>query len=297
MKSPIVVSYPPDPNPHTPRLKLPSGAWDTHFHAVGPPQLYPYIEDRHHTPPAAPIEHYIAVAKVLGFERGVVMQHGFHGHDYAITLNAIRKSDGRFKGMILADPALDDGDIRKLHKGGIRGVRVELSRQAVGSFEDKRFERVVSRAANASWVVALHLNPDSIVRFADVIRRMPGPTIIENYALVDARKGLDQPALRTLLDLAGEPHIWLKAASAYRMILRGASYEQVLPIARAVHARSPDRTIWGTDWPHGGVYEPGRMPNDGDLVDTLIDFVPDETARHKLLVDNPKRLFASDEAC
>jgi 2-pyrone-4,6-dicarboxylate lactonase len=36
------------------------------------------------------------------------------------------------------------------------------------------------------------------------------------------------------------------------------------------------------------------MPNDGDLVDTLLDFAPDETVRRKLLVDNPKRLFDFD---
>jgi len=39
------------------------------------------------------------------------------------------------------------------------------------------------------------------------------------------------------------------------------------------------------------VFEPGVMPNDGDQVDWLLDVVPDETCRHKLLVDNPKRLF------
>jgi predicted TIM-barrel fold metal-dependent hydrolase len=33
------------------------------------------------------------------------------------------------------------------------------------------------------------------------------------------------------------------------------------------------------------------MPNDGDLIDMLADFAPDEAVRHKILVDNPKRLF------
>ena len=42
---------------------------------------------------------------------------------------------------------------------------------------------------------------------ADLIRGMPVPTIIENYCQVDARKGLDQPALKVMLDLAGEPEI------------------------------------------------------------------------------------------
>jgi predicted TIM-barrel fold metal-dependent hydrolase len=33
------------------------------------------------------------------------------------------------------------------------------------------------------------------------------------------------------------------------------------------------------------------MPNDGDLIDMLLDYAPDETQRRKILVDNPARLF------
>jgi predicted TIM-barrel fold metal-dependent hydrolase len=33
------------------------------------------------------------------------------------------------------------------------------------------------------------------------------------------------------------------------------------------------------------------MPNDGDLVDLIPHYAPDETQRRKLLVDNPARLF------
>ena len=33
------------------------------------------------------------------------------------------------------------------------------------------------------------------------------------------------------------------------------------------------------------------MPNDGDLMNMLLDFAPDEAVRRKILVDNPARLF------
>jgi len=33
------------------------------------------------------------------------------------------------------------------------------------------------------------------------------------------------------------------------------------------------------------------MPSDGDLMSIMLDFAPDETARRKILVDNPARLF------
>jgi predicted TIM-barrel fold metal-dependent hydrolase len=49
--------------------------------------------------------------------------------------------------------------------------------------------------------------------------------------------------------------------------------------------------IWGTDWPHSNNFAPGRTPNDGDLVDLLAAFAPDEAVRSKILVDNPAALF------
>jgi predicted TIM-barrel fold metal-dependent hydrolase len=33
------------------------------------------------------------------------------------------------------------------------------------------------------------------------------------------------------------------------------------------------------------------MPDDGDLVDLLADVAPDEPTRHRILVDNPERLY------
>src|SRR5689334_10453068 len=89
------VDYPPDPNPHTPCLKMPTGAWDPHFHVIGPPQRFPYVDGLNYFSPAAPAEHYFALAKILGFERVVVVQPRIHGTDPSVTLDAIAKSDGR----------------------------------------------------------------------------------------------------------------------------------------------------------------------------------------------------------
>jgi predicted TIM-barrel fold metal-dependent hydrolase len=33
------------------------------------------------------------------------------------------------------------------------------------------------------------------------------------------------------------------------------------------------------------------MPNDGDLVDLIPSWVPDEAARHRMLVENPAELY------
>jgi predicted TIM-barrel fold metal-dependent hydrolase len=38
------------------------------------------------------------------------------------------------------------------------------------------------------------------------------------------------------------------------------------------------------------------MPDDGDLVDLLAAFAPDESIRNRILVDNPARLYDFGQA-
>jgi predicted TIM-barrel fold metal-dependent hydrolase len=54
---------------------------------------------------------------------------------------------------------------------------------------------------------------------------------------------------------------------------------------------APDRVIWGTDWPHSGVFDAHRMPDDLDLVALTFDFAPGAQQHRALLVDNAARLF------
>ena len=69
----------------------------------------------------------------------------------------------------------------------------------------------------------------------------------------------------------------------------GAPYADTIPFARALHEAAPDRCVWGSDWPH--VSNWAAMPNVGDLLDPLAEWVPDEGERRRVLADNPARLY------
>lgn len=285
------VSLPPDPNPRQPKLMVPRGACDTHFHAFGPPHLFPYVEDRRYTPPAAPIEHFFGMAAVLGIERGVIVQPQVHRWDSASTLDAIAKGAGRLVGMVHANPDLTEADHRKLHAGGVRGVRFNFVGRTGGAFDAARLQRVVSQIAALGWPVDLHIEADFLDAHAELIRRVPLPVVIDHFANIRSDDGEDALRFRTLLDLLGEKHVWLKISGADRLMARGARYADVVALARVVIARAPERIIWGTDWPHSNIFAHGQVPNDGDLLNMLLDFAPEETLRRKILVDNPARLF------
>ena len=44
-----------------------------------------------------------------------------------------------------------------------------------------------------------------------------------------------------------------------------------------------------TDWPHPAIQTP--IPNDGDLLDLLHEWVPNIEMRKAVLVDNPSKLY------
>jgi predicted TIM-barrel fold metal-dependent hydrolase len=81
----------------------------------------------------------------------------------------------------------------------------------------------------------------------------------------------------------------LAADHRYRAKQDKLPFDDVLPHVRKLVEQYPSRLLWGSDWPHPQYFKP--MPNDVDLLDQMLDWVPDEAARNRIFVDNPAELF------
>ncbi len=284
------VSFPPDPNPRKPKLVAPPGSWDTHFHVYAP-HLFPFADKRPYTPPSAPVEHYLQINSAIGLERGVIVGPSVHGHNRALTTDAVAKSNGRLVGMIRSDPQLTAAEIGPLHDAGVRGIRFPVSRTRGDALNLGVFRHNYELIKDTNWVVDFQIDADVIVENADMIRRSKRPVIIDTWARLDPRAGFDHETYRVLIDLLRNHDVYLKIHGANRYLSRGYSFSDVVAMAHHIIPQAPDRILWGTDWPHSEIYAPNQMPNDGDLLDMLLDFAPDEAVRKKILADNPARLF------
>lgn len=288
---------PPDPNPKKPRFAPPPKSCDTHFHVFGPPEKFPFAPTRQYTPPAAPLEHYLNMAAVVGIERGVVVQPSVHGLDNAATLDAIARSGGRFRGIARVSDQTSGEQLRRLQEGGIRGVRFNLLDRPQGNVELEVFDRVVERIAALGWSVDLHIDPKNLLAQEKRIRSLPGPVVFDHIARANPAEGPGQPAFQLLLDLMKDKRFWVKLSGIDKICKldlysdKGLTYRDVVPFGRAVIEMAPERVIWGTDWPHSNIFAPGKTPNDGEIVDLLLDFAPDEEVRKRILVDNPETLY------
>jgi predicted TIM-barrel fold metal-dependent hydrolase len=279
----------PDPHPRTPRWRPPPGACDAHCHVFGPAERFPYAPDRAYTPPDAPFEALQALHRILGIERAVIVHASCHGTDMAVTLDAIARANGAYRGVAVVRGDVTDAELEALHAGGIRGVRFNFVKHLGGAPDLAVFDRVVGRIGRLGWHVVLHLDAADILEHADRIAALRVPFVIDHMGRVRAKDGLDQPPFRRLLELMRNPLAWVKICGAERVSSAGAPFRDAVPFARALLEAAPDRVLWGTDWPHPNIS--GDMPNDGDLVDLLAEITADEGLRHKILVDNPTRLY------
>lgn len=291
MTNPVPKSIPgPHPDPHAPRRWTPPpNATDAHCHVFGPAATFPFSHGRVYTPPDAGIDDFEALQSRLGLSRAVFVQASCHGTDNAALVDALRRGDGRYAGVAMIDESFDDLAIAELHEAGVRGTRFNFVEHLGGTPELDVFWRIVDRVQPFGWHIVLHFDAHDLPSYAHLLDRMPCPYVIDHMARVPTAAGVEQEPFQALLSLMTDARAWVKISGAERLTADGPPpYDDVVPYARAVVAAAPERVLWGTDWPHPNVR---HMPDDGDLVDLLVDLVPDEADRARVLVTNPETLY------
>ena len=254
----------------------------------GPASRFPFSADRSYTPPDAGVEQLRALHARMGIDRAVLVQASCHGTDNSALVDALQRSRGRYAGVAMIDESCRDTELGRLHDAGVRGARFNFVRH-LGGGDLGAFERTARRVAPRGWHMVVHLDAADLPDFTGVLLDLPCPFIIDHMARVPASGGLGQPPFAALLDLMDDERAWVKVSGAERLTAGGRPpYDDVGPLGRALVAAAGDRVLWGTDWPHPNVR---HMPDDGDLVDLLAVFAPDEADRNRILVDNPQRLY------
>ncbi|HWK44428.1 MAG TPA: amidohydrolase family protein [Stellaceae bacterium] len=280
---------PPLDTPSAPRLTLPGLSCDSHVHIFGPHARFPYAPTRTFTPHDVPASRLRALHDGLGIVRAVLVQSACHGTDHAAVLDALADAPDRYRAVALLAPDTAAADIRRLDDAGFRGVRLHFLPH-LGRAPDPDAVRAMVRLIRPfGWHIALHVTGRDLVEHHGLIATLEAPVIIDHMGRVDAAEGADGAGFTQLRRLIGAGHVWVKLSGADRVTQRDYPYEDAVALARILAKDAPERVLWGSDFPHPNIR--GAMPDDGKLVDLIAEIAPDETARRRMLVDNPATVF------
>ncbi len=272
------------------KLPLPPGACDTHFHVFGPKARFPLAPERTYDPAGdAPKEALFALHERFGIERGVVVQSAIHGFDNSAAADLIAAKPHAYRGVALIPTSIEKRQLEELSRQGFLGARFHYMRNHLGAHTP--IEDVVAlgkRLAPLGWHLQIHLDATLLDGLAPALHRSSVPVVIDHMGRIDASKGLNDSAFQNLLFLLKDKNIWVKVSGSERASKQAAPWRDAVPFASKLVSEFPDRTLWGTDWPHPNL---NPVPDDGALVGLLAEIAPSEAARQKLLVDNPKRFY------
>jgi 2-pyrone-4,6-dicarboxylate lactonase len=291
MTSTMKPCPPADPNPRPPKFAMPRGACDAHGHLFGPGDRYPWNPARGYTPPDATPEAYERLHRALGVTRGVLTQPSVYGTDNRAMMDYVGKHPARMRAVVSVEPSITDAALEALHGQGGRGIRVNIADKGgnpFASFAD--IARMAERIKPLGWHIEFLLHVHEMDEHWAEIERLPVDISIGHFGYTPAALGVGHPKYQSFLDMVGGGRVWVKFTGSYRVTgMQHTPYADVAQFAEALVARRPDRIVWGTDWPHPIC--PVPMPNDGDLLDQLADWIPDADLRTRILVDNPARLY------
>jgi len=192
----------------------------------------------------------------------------------------------------VVDPAITDAELARLHAGGIRGVRFIFLKRLVDHAPKDAFLALAQRIVPLGWHVVVYFEANLLTELTPFLAAIPTIVVVDHLGRPDIGQGpggADIGAFVALLDT--QPHLWAKVSGVDRLSVTGAPYDDFVRVVRPVVERFPERTLWGTDWPHPNMES--NIPDDVDLVDIIPRLAPSPALQEALLVTNPTRIYWS----
>jgi len=284
--------------PSKPRFKLPAGAVDAHCHVFGPGSKFPYAPERKYTPCDASKEQLFALRDHLGFDKNVIVQATCHGSDNRALVDALKASNNKARGVATVGRNVTDAELKELHAAGVRGTRFNFVKRLADSTPREVLLEIANRIAPLGWHIVIYFEAQDLPEFYDFFTSLPTTVVVDHMGRPDVTKPVNGPEFELFVKMMREhKNIWSKVSCPERLSVSGPpalkgeqnAYRDVVPFARRLVETFPDRVLWGTDWPHPNLKD--HMPDDGLLVDFIPHIAPTPELQHKLLVDNPMRLY------
>ena len=268
------------------RFVVPKGAVDTHAHVIGLPPDYPFVDARSYTPPAASAADYLAMLDATGMTYGVLTQVSVHGTDNRLLAETLRAHRQRLRGIAVIPLDCPDRDRAALKDAGVVGLRMNVLYGGGVGFD--QLEDYASLCREMGWHLQFLIDAADIPAMASRFAKLQVPFLIDHMGHFPTSRGTQDKGFQALVGLVRDGG-WVRLSGAYRTTVEGPPYADTSPFARMLVAANLDRCVWGSDWPH--VANWGVMTGVCDLLDLLAEWVPDESMRQRILVDNPHALF------
>ena len=271
------------------RTRVPPNATDCHHHIYD--ARFPTAASATLKPADALVADYRLLQQRIGTTRNVVVQPSTYGVDNRLMVQSVAAFGLQYaRGVAVVNTSVTDAELKQLHEGGVRGIRFNLAQAGATTLDMVR--PLAQRIAPMGWHVQVNAPADLLLQAKPVWSDLPVQVVFDHLGHIPEPDAASHPTFAMVRELMRQGRAWVKLSGFYNESLVGyPTYADSVQVA-AVYAReSPDRVVWGSDWPHPTEFNKASWPDDALLLDLLAAAVPDETLRNRVLVANPARLY------
>ncbi|RYY98262.1 MAG: hypothetical protein EOO24_18725, partial [Comamonadaceae bacterium] len=162
--------------------------------------------------------------------------------------------------------------------------RLNLIGAAQPDLRDNAWRALLERARRLNWHVEVHVALAALPKVGQAIVDSGCPLVVDHFGRPGAS---DDAGLHWLLQSARSGRVWVKLSAGYRNWPPGSPMAATAATQLLAHFGG-ERLVWGSDWPHT---QHRDLASFAGSLDALARWVPDDAARHAILVDTPYQLF------
>ncbi|ALM84818.1 amidohydrolase [Bordetella sp. N] len=275
-----------------PSFEIPALACDAHAHVVSADSAtYPVVANRSYTPVPTPESDYLAMLDGTGMARGVLVQISVYGTDNRYMVEVLRRHPARLRGIAVVAPDVSERELTALHDAGVRGLRLNVLFGGGVGFD--AMETLAAKIEQMGWHLQLLVDARQFPDLMPRLTKLTLPVVVDHMGHMPVELGTDHAGFKAMKHLMVNHGWWAKLSGAYRVSGLGENGHDIAAAAvtdwaQALVDAAPDRLVYGSDWPHVAT---SPMPDAGVLRNLLATWIPDESTRRKVLVENPARLY------
>jgi len=263
---------------------------DCHCHVLDPDR-FPYREDTFYRPSGQEIATARNLAQMhdaYGVRHGLIVgPNSGYEQDNRCLLDAIERSDGRYKGIAVVANDMPRAELTALRARGVVGVAFNATHHGVDHYLGAGALLAHLRALD--MCVSLQVWQDQLVALAPLLGRSGVTLLIDHCGRPSPDAGLAHPGFRELLRLGRGKRAFVKLSGYAKFSREPHPYDDMRPyVAALLDAFTPDGCLWASDWPFLRAHERIDV---GPLMALVERFIPDRDARRKVLWETPRRVL------
>ena len=263
---------------------------DCHCHILDPTG-FAYAADVAYRPAGqetGSADYFLQVMDAYGVQYALLVgPNSGYSTDNRCLIDAIARSQGRFKGVAVVANDAPASQLQELKAQGVVGIAFNFALHGLDYYRPAG--NLFVRLAALGMFVQVQVDGDQMKQLAPQLIDSGASILVDHCGRPDVADGIAGAGFTALLGLAATGRATVKLSGFSKFSAEPFPFADARPYALDLLAAfGPDHCIWASDWPF--LKAPQRLDY-GPLLQLFATSVPNAQDRQKILWDTPLRLF------